>query len=579
MSDRRIGVYICHCGGNISDYVDVEKVRRAVQDEPGVVVAKTAMFTCSDATQQEMVQDIEEQQLDGLVVASCSPKLHLFTFREVAKRAGLNPYQYTQVNVREQCSWTHTDDYAGATAKAIRLVRGGIARTRLTEPLQPIKIDTVPRVLVVGAGIAGMRAAVGLADLGLEVLLIEREPVVGGRVAAWGAMYPHGKNGRQLIARLNEEIKQRENITLFTGAELVEKSGSIGNFNIKIRVGGNSGQGQEIITARVGSIIVATGFDNYQPVAGEYGYGIDGVLTLAEYKELLDSTEGKLFRHGREIKDVVYVYCVGSRQQSGENPNRYCSRYCCNAAVHASIEAVDKNPGLHQYHLFRDMRTYGKYELLYNQAREKGAVFLRFDHQEPPVVEKMADGKLMVKVRDLLTYSEQIDIAADVVVLVTGMVPRDNGSLVDVLKLPLGQDKFFNEIHPKLRPVETVVDGVFICGACQGPKNSSESVASALSAVTQSASILKKGFVELEPLIAQVDPEVCRWCGECTSACPYGAIEQVQYQGRAVARVNEAVCKGCGGCAPLCPAGAIDLKGYTDEQMKSMIDAFLKEIV
>ncbi|AGL00345.1 CoB--CoM heterodisulfide reductase iron-sulfur subunit A family protein [Desulfoscipio gibsoniae] len=575
MSDRRIGVYICHCGGNISDYVDVEKVRQAVQSEPGVVVAKTAMFTCSDATQQEMVQDIQEQQLDGLVVASCSPKLHLFTFREVAKRAGLNPYQYTQVNVREQCSWTHTDDYAGATAKAIRLVRGGIARTRLTEPLQPIKIDTVPKVLVVGAGIAGMRAAVGLSDLGLAVLLIEREPVVGGWVAGLGNMYPHGKNGRKLIAQLTEEIKQRKNITLFTGAELVGKSGSIGNFNVKIRVGGKGGQSQEDITTQVGSIIVAAGFDNYQPAAGEYGYGIDGVLTLAEYKELLDGAAGKLSYHGREIKDMVYVYCVGSRQQSGEHPNRYCSRYCCNAAVHASIESAGKNPGLHQYHLFRDMRTYGKFELLYSQAREKGAVFLRFDHQEPPTVEKGAHGKLTVKVKDLLTYGEQIEIPADVVVLVTGMVPRSNANLVDVLKLPLGQDKFFNEIHPKLRPVETVVDGVFICGTCQGPKNSSESVASALSAVTQSASILKKGFVELEPLIAAVNPDVCQWCDGCADACPYSAIEQVQYQGRAVAKVNEAVCKGCGGCAPLCPNGAINLKGYTDEQMKSMIDAFL----
>jgi heterodisulfide reductase subunit A len=576
MSDhKRIGVYICHCGGNISDYVDVERVRRAVQDEPGVVVAKTAMFTCSDATQQEMVRDIREQNLTGLVVASCSPKLHLFTFREVARRAGLNPYQYTQVNIREQCSWAHTGDRAGATEKAIRLVRGGIARTNFTEPLEPITIDTVPKVLVVGAGIAGLRAATGLADLGLSVLLVEKSAAAGGKVAGLGKMYPHEKTGREIIARLVDEVKRRENITLFTNAELVEKSGSIGNFRVKIRLGGKQ---REEIEENAGCIIVATGFDTYRPREGEYGYGIDGVLTLAEYKELLDRCGGGPVYNGKPVKDVVYIYCVGSRQQAGEKPNRYCSRYCCNAAVHVSIQSSEASPGIHQFHLFRDMRTYGKFETLYGRARDQGAVFVRYSESEPPAVEKGADGKLKVTVKDLLTFGEQIEIPADVVVLVTGMVPARNEALVDVLKLPVGRDGFFNEIHPKLRPVETVVDGVFICGACQGPKNSAESVASALAAVTQSASILKKGYVELEPLIASVDPGLCELCDVCAGACPYSAIERDHYQGKEVARVNEAVCKGCGGCAPVCPRNAINLKGYTDAQMESMIDAMLKEI-
>lgn len=579
MSDRKIGVYICHCGGNISDYVDVEKVREVVQGEPGVVVAKTAMFTCSDATQQEMVQDIQEQNLDGLVVASCSPKLHLFTFREVAKRAGLNPYQYTQVNIREQCSWTHTDDKPGATEKAIRLIRGGIARTVLTEPLEPMKLDTVPQVLIVGAGIAGLRAAVGLSDLGISVILIEKSAAPGGRVAGLGKMYPHGKNGQKIIGQLVDEVKKRKNITLFTGAELVGKAGSIGNFTAKIQIKGKKVETVETIEARVGSIIVATGFEDYQPADGEFGYGIDGVMTLAEYKAVLDNSGGKLVKDGREIKNVVYVYCVGSRQQSGEDPNKYCSRYCCNAAVHAAIESADIDQGIHQFHLFRDMRTYGKFEALYTEARDKGSVFIRYSNAEPPKVEKDAGGRLKITVKDLLTFGEEIVIPADLVVLVTGMVPRSNNALVDVLKLPVGRDKFFNEIHPKLRPVETVVDGVFICGTCQGPKNSAESVASALSAVTQSASILKKGYVELEPLIAAIDPDKCRICDVCVGACPYSAIEKGRHQGKAVAVVNEAVCKGCGGCAPMCPAGAINLKGFTDDQMESLIDAMLKEIV
>ncbi|WP_066639938.1 CoB--CoM heterodisulfide reductase iron-sulfur subunit A family protein [Desulfolucanica intricata] len=575
MTNRRIGVYICHCGGNISDYVDVDRVRGAIKDEAGVVVAKTAMFTCSDATQQEMVQDINEQKLDGLVVASCSPKLHLFTFREVAKRARLNPYQYTQVNIREQCSWTHTDDKEGATKKAVRLIRAGIARTNLTEPLDPIKIDTVPKVLVVGAGIAGLRAAIGLADLGMSVFLIEKSRDVGGWVKSFGKMYPHNKTGKKIIEQLVNEIKKRENITLFTNTELVEKSGSIGNFNIKIRV---DDQNHNEINVNVGSIITATGFDSYRPETGEFGYGLNGVVTLPEFKELLDNSDGNLIYNGKEIKNIVYIYCVGSRQDSGvENAKRYCSRYCCNAAVHSSIVAFEKKPKIHQFHLFRDIRTYGKFELLYNRSREKGSVYLKYDENEPPTVETDLSGKLRVTVRDILTFGEEITVQADLVVLVTGMVPAKNDKLIDALKLPLGRDGFFNEIHPKLRPVETVVDGVFICGACQGPKNSSESVASALAAVTQSASILKKGYVELEPLIASVNPELCSWCDECVNSCPYSAIERGQYQGQEVAVVNKAVCKGCGGCAPLCPKDAINLKGYTDSQIRSMIDAFLKE--
>lgn len=576
MSDRRIGVYICHCGGNISDYVNVDRVREAVTGENCVVVAKTAMFACSDATQQEIIQDIKEQNLDGLVVASCSPKLHLFTFREVAKRAGLNPYQYTQVNIREQCSWTHTDDHDGATEKAIRLIRAGIARTGLTEPLEAIVIDTVPKVLVIGAGIAGLRAAVGLADLGLGVVLVEKSPAVGGWVKELGKMYPHGKTGQKLIAQLVEEVKKRDNITLFTSAGLVEKSGSVGDFNVKISIGGSE---ENEISINVGSIIVATGFDTYQPVAGEYGYGMDGVVTLAEFKKLLDGADGKLVLNEKEINNIVYIYCVGSRQQADvENANRYCSRYCCNAAVHAAMTALEKQPGVHQFHLYRDMRTYGKFELMYSQAREQGSIFLRFDGAEPPGVKRDTAGKLRVTVKDLLTFGEQIEISADLVVLVTGMVPGKNSELTDVLKLPLGRDGFFNEIHPKLRPVETVVDGVFICGSCQGPKNLSESVASALAAVTQSASILKKGYVELEPLIASVNPDLCQWCDECAKSCPYSAIENDLDHGKAVARVNKAVCKGCGGCAPLCPRDAIDLKGYTGAQVRAMIDGLLKEI-
>ncbi len=571
---RRIGVYVCHCGGNISDYVDVDKVIDGIRDAGDVVVAKTAMFTCSDATQTEIVADIEENDLDGLVVASCSPKLHTYTFRGVAQRAGLNPYEYTQVNIREQCSWVHTDDHEGATEKATALVRAGISRTRLTTPLDPIVVETLPHTLVIGGGITGLRTAIGLADIGLRVTLIERELVLGGWVRRFGEMYPHRKHGAELIATLVAEVKKRPAITVLTGAEMVGKSGSFGNYQASIRVGG---PGAAAITVAVGSIVVATGFDSYEPAAGEFGYGIDGVLTLPQFKELVDASSGSLTYGGRPVRSIAYVYCVGSREPAWEDQaNQYCSRFCCTATVHASIQVAGLDPSIRQYHLYRDIRTYGKFESLYTESRELGSVYLKYAQDAPPAVAAGADGRLTVTVTDLLTSPGELAIPADLVVLVTGMVPRENQELVDVLKLPAGADGFFNEIHPKLRPVETVVDGVLIAGACQGPKTSSESVASGLAAVTQSASVLKKGYTELDPLVALVDPVACTACRECLAACPYDAISMADEAGRAFAVISPTGCKGCGGCVPICPEDAIDLLGYTNAEVTAMIESLVE---
>ncbi len=566
-SDRRLGVYVCQCGGNISDYVDVDRVVDAVKDEPGVVVARTAMFTCSDATQQEIVDDIVGQELDGLVVASCSPKLHTLTFREAARRGGLNPYEYTQVNIREQCSWTHTDDPEGATAKAIRLVRAGIARTRLTEPLEPLAVETVPKALVVGAGVAGMRAAIGLADVGLAVYLVERDAELGGRVGQLGPMFPHDVDGRGLVARLADEIRQRPAITVFTSAQLTAKSGTFGNYRAVVHARGES------IHLEVGQIVVATGFDSYEPTAGEYGYGEQGVLTLPEFRRLLDGTEGPLLYGGEPVESIAFVYCVGSR--TADHP--YCSRYCCTAAVHASLLAAGRGDGIRTYHLYRDLRTYGKHEELLTESRRGGALYLEFAADDPPEVVQTADG-LTVTVRDLLTAGEELTIPVDLVVLVTGMVPRRNEELVHTLKLPVGADGFFNEVHPKLRPVETIVDGVLIAGACQAPKTSAESVTSGLAAVTQAAAVLKRGVAELDPQIAVVHPAACTGCGDCVPSCPFGAVSLVARNGAETAVIDEAGCKGCGACVPACPEDAIDLRGYTDAQVRTMIDSLLEGV-
>jgi heterodisulfide reductase subunit A len=564
---RRIGVYVCQCGGNISDYVDVEQVIDDISAAGDVVVSRTTMFACSDASQQDIEADIRANELDGLVVASCSPKLHTYTFRGVAQRAGLNPYEYTQVNIREQCSWVHTDDRDGATAKATALVKAGIGRTRNTVPLDPMVVDTIPHTLVIGGGIAGLRAAIGLADIGLRVTLVERELRLGGHVRALGRMYPHGRDGRSLIDGLVAEVGRRPAITVLTGAEVVAKSGSFGNYRVTVRVGG---EGAGTVEVAVGSIIVATGFETYAPSDGELGYGLDGVLTLTQFKELVDGSRGALAWNGRPVRSVAYVYCVGSRGTAG-CANQYCSRYCCAATVQTAVQVSGLDPAIRQFHLYRDMRTYGKFEPLYTEARDAGSVFLKFDNEEPPAVETAPDGRLTVTVRDLLTERTELAIPVDLVVLVTGMVPRENQQLVDVLKLPRGADGFFNEIHPKLRPVETVVDGVLIAGASQGPKTSSESVIQALAAVTQSAAVLKKGYTELDPLVAIVEPGACTACGECLTTCPYDAISMAEEGDRRFAVIGATTCKGCGGCVPICPENAIDLLGYTDAQITDMI--------
>jgi heterodisulfide reductase subunit A len=574
--ERRIGVFVCYCGGNISDYVDAEKVRAEIAGEPGVVVAKTHMFACSDAAQQEMIDDIKFARLDGLVVASCAPSLHLHTFRGMAERAGLNRYQYVQVNIREQCSWAHTNDKKGATEKAVHLIRAGVAKCALTLPLDPLRVETKPRVLLIGAGLAGMRASLSLADMGLAVYLIEKEEKPGGWALRAGRMGPEGLPGSDVVATLLQRVSEHDRIVLYTQAELIEKTGSIGDFNVKIDVKGKE------VSLNVGAIIVTTGFTPYVPEKGEYGWGADGVIDLLQFRQML--AEGKLEVHGKPLHDVAFIYCVGSRQaeetDSCPNPNHYCSRYCCSAATYTAVMlqelAAKTKQTINQYHLYRDIRTYGSLETIYEEARHGGALFLRWEPDHPPVVEE-ADGRLSVKVQDTLDGSEDLEIGADLVVLVTGMEPRENDRLNQALKLPQSADGFYKEIHPKLRPVETVIDGVFIAGAAQGPKTMSESATSALAAVAKTGSLLKKGHVDLEPLIAQVDNDKCTWCDECLKACPYHAIEKMICDDKEVAMVIASLCKGEGACVPVCPKDAIAVEGFRNDQIVAMIDASLKE--
>jgi heterodisulfide reductase subunit A len=643
---HKVGVYICHCGGNISDYVNVKEVEDAVKDHPGVKLVKTTMFTCSDASQVDMVEDIKENDLDAMVVASCSPKLHLVTFRDVARRAGLNPYNYIQVNIREQSSWAHSDKPSEATVKAIKLVTAGIEKARRFRDLRPIEIEAVNTAVVVGAGISGMRAAIELADMGTQVYLIEKDHFVGGRVVQWGKVFQGDANGGEIAERLFTDIKKRDNITLFTGAQVVAQKGSVGNFEITVKIEpgyvkeelseeefassveicpievpdefnfgltkrkaiykhnhhsfpnrpaidveacnkcakcveiGNGKidleQKAESITIHAGAVLVNTGYDPYEPEKEEFGYGdIQEVVTLQQLERLIELNPESLIWQGKKIRNIAFIYCVGSRQPGGERT--YCSRYCCTAAIHSAIKLCDKYKDVKTFHLHKGIRTYGKLEVLYEEASVKGNVFLQFEEGKNPVVQKI-NGQVEVKLNDILTGNEEIEINPDLVVLVTGMVARENSGLQQVLKIPQGADKFFNEVHMKLRPVETVMDGIFIGGTCQSPKNITETMTSSLAATAKASSLISKGTITLEPNLAIIDKDKCTWCGKCEEICTYGAIEKVESDGKEIARVIDAACKGCGACMPVCPVDAIDLLGYTNSEIEAMIDAIAEEI-
>lgn len=645
---QRIGVYICHCGGNISDYVDVEELGKKFHEEENVVISKDVMFACADSNQKDMIADIQENKLDAIVVCSCSPKLHLHTFKGVAVRAGLNPSNYVQVNIREQCSWPHSDRPREATVKAAGLIRAGINRVKFSESLDKIDISIKKSAMVIGAGVSGMKAAIELARSGNEVFLIEKDYFVGGRIAQKDKLFPVDRSGKEVVTALYNEMKKFPNITIFTGASVEKVSGSLGNFTIDIKVKPryinpnadkkavkramdecpvevedtfnfglikrkaiyknypeampdvpvvdiealkaapdfiskfastfNLKEEEETLSLIAGSVLVTTGYDHYQPKEGEFGYKtVDNVVTLPELNRMMELQPEKLMHNGKKVKTIAFIYCVGGRQTKGEN--KYCSRQCCTSTIHTSLQLKEKYKDIQTYHLYRDIRTYGKNELMYDQSSKQGDIYFKYEEKELPVVEK--DGKkAVIKVKDYLTFKKQLEIEADLVVLVTGMVAReDAGHISELFKVPIGSDKFFNEIHPKLKPVETVIKGVYIGGSCQGPKNVTESVQSSLAGAAKITALLKSGTVSVDPIIARINADACTWCGKCADVCDYTALKEViDANGKHIAAVNKAVCTGCGICAPVCPENAIEVAQYTDNEIEGMIDGFMTQI-
>jgi len=620
----KVGVYICHCGGNISDHVDVHKLAQLVKDLPGVTVTHTNMFMCSDPGQELIQQDIKSGKVNRVVVASCAPSLHELTFRGAIKRAGMNPYLYEHANIREQVSWVHNGEKA--TTKAAGLVSAAVSKAKHLETLEPIRVDAANHATVIGGGVAGLRAALDLARRGIHVALVEKSPFLGGQTSKLDILYPTGEKAAELIKHLGAAVCADPRITVFTCAEVIKSEGYVGNFKITVKrrppqgaadpagldmpAGPNAGVGdylpfagyypaavaedtQEIILES-GVIVFATGFQTYQPYQGEYGYELHPeVITLPVLIRHLadDTSDGDTLRiNGRTVKRVALIHCVGSRQIPGihkENPdgtlNEYCSRTCCTATLQAACEIRQRYPATHVFEYYRDIRTYGRgQEEYYERAGQNNVTFFRFEPDNPPTVEasESAAHPLKVKVVDSLTFGEEIEAEVDLVVLAVGMEPNNINNLVEMMKLPTGADRFLQEVHPKLRPVELANTGILLAGTCQAPMDIGEAASAAQAAAAKASSMLTRGYVELDPFVAEVDLDRCSGAGECAEACPVeGAIglADMQIEGQALkrARVNPALCTGCGICVAVCPANAIDINGWTLRQYEEMVDAIL----
>ncbi len=652
----KIGVYTCYCGGNISDVVNCEGVAEQLAKFPNVVVSRTNMAMCSDAGQSMIEEDIKEKGINRVVIGACAPSLHEQTFRGTVARAGLNPYLYYHVGLREQDSWVHKCDCEGASMKAVRLMATGLAKARLLDPLAPIKLSAEKHAMVIGGGVAGLKASLDIARRGLKVTLIEKSPFLGGRVAQLDTLFPTNENARDTVHKLIDMVGSHPNILIYTQAQVTDISGYVGEYHVQVSQssrGVNDTNAEKIMEAcqqmvpdefnyslterkviyraypgcfphtpavdwdhydgkpinvggeeiilknkpisiplHVGAIVVATGFDPYQPRIGEYGFGkIPEVVTLpALIRHLALLEEGQeLVWNGHKVRDIAVVHCVGSREIDGIHEpqvdgkvNDYCSRVCCTATLHMVNSIKERFPELNIYDLYEDIRTYGRgHEPYYMEALENMVRFLRFHGDDRPSVKEAEPGDthpVLVEIRDHLTRGDEIEIPVDLVVLAVGIKPRDIDDLVKMLKISRGNDRFLAEVHPKLRPVETAVPGIILAGTAQGPMTVQESCAAASAAAAKVSTLLSAGQVELEPFVAQVDLEKCTGAGECVTVCGYEdaiAVKEIDYNGKSVKRavVTPANCTGCGCCVSACPNQAIQVAGWTIPQYDAMLDA------
>jgi heterodisulfide reductase subunit A len=555
LEGAKIGVFVCHCGINIGGVVDVPAVVEYAKTLPNVTYTEHNMYTCSQDTQERIKEMAKEHDLNRVIVASCTPRTHEPLFQSTISEAGLNPYLFEMANIRDQCSWVHMHEHEAATDKAKDLVRMAVAKSRLLEPLKKATLDVKRSGLVIGGGISGMTAALGLANQGYNVYLVEKTSELGG-------------NLRHLRYVLSDEDPQKEmndmitkvdahkNIEVFKSAKILSISGYVGNFKTKVLFENKEKELDH------GVVIVATGALEYEP--REYGYGTDErIVTQFEFEKLLIEEKFK-------GKNVVMIQCVGSR---GEKVP-YCSRICCTTAIKNALKVKEKDPDARVYILYRDIRTYGFREDYYRKAAEMGIVFVRYDVDFKPKV-KVERGRLNVSAKEP-NLDGDLKLEPDIVVLSVANVPDPhNEDLSKSLKVPLSKDGFFLEAHMKLRPVDFATEGVFLCGSAHSPKFIDECISQAEAVVSRACTILSKEYLEAEGVISAVDPAKCSGCETCIMICPYDAIEKDE---KGKARVMELLCKGCGSCVAACRAGAIQQRCFSDEQILSVIRAAFQEV-
>jgi heterodisulfide reductase subunit A len=551
-----IGVFVCHCGINIAGVVDVESVAEFAGTLPDVKYATHCMFACSTDQLQDIKQAIRDHQLNRVVVASCTPRTHEPLFRNTLREAGLNPYLFELANIREQDAWVHQTEPEAATHKAKELVRMSVSRARLLEPLYETAYEVVQAALVIGGGLAGLSAAVAFAEQGFKATLVERTGELGGN-ARMLYYTEDGANPAQYVQDLIQKVENQPLITVLKEAQVVSITGSCGAYTSSISVNDQSQ------TISHGVVVVATGGQEHKPA--EYLYGQHPrVITQKEFEDLLHSDPEK----AKQLQRVAMIQCVGSR----EPENLYCSRVCCTAAIKNSLKLKTLNPNAQISVLYRDIRTFGFKETYYLKARRQGVRFYRFELGRKPRVNRKND-TFMISVFDAQLQTT-VQLQVDLVVLSAAIRPRpESQELADAMRLPLDEDGFFLEAHPKLRPLDFATPGFYLCGLAQGPKYANESIAQARGAVSRALTVLSKKEIVAEGMINRVDAELCRACGECEKACCFEAIKVTQVAGnRQQASVTEALCTGCGVCNVACPTGAASLSHFKDEQINRMIE-------
>ena len=556
--DPKIGVFVCHCGKNIAGAVDVERVGKYAASLDDVVMVERNLYSCSSDTQELIAQKIAEKGLNRVVVAACTPRTHEVLFQETLREAGLNKCLVEMVNIRDQCSWVHMHDTTAATEKACDLVRMAVAKARQIEPLAETTIEVIPKSLIIGGGLSGMTAALNLASQGFECYLVERQKELGGSLRHTHFAL-NGINPRSQLETLIHDVQSDDNIHLFTETHVASLDGFVGNFRAVL----SNGQANKQELA-FGTIVVATGAIDYEP--NEYQYGDnENVLLQSALEEKLAFGQIDL----DNIAHVVMIQCVGSRDEN----HAYCSAICCNHAIKNGLKIKEMDPDTQVTILYRDVMTYGFSEDYYALARDRGITFVRYGLEDKPHVEEDGNHRLQVRVWDPVIQRHMV-MGADLVALSTAMVPYENKDLVEKLKVPLSADGFFLESHAQLKPVDSYVDGIFLCGKALFPKPSDECIAQAKAAAAKAGILLSKGYVTAEPIVASCLEDDCIGCGICAHLCPYSAIRLKKVGKRKKAEVLTAACKGCGVCASYCPTLAMSMGRFTDEQILSQITAF-----